>query len=161
MPAPYDPRYAQWGPADSPAAAEQRVGFHLKMIAVLSLLLSGLSLLWVLFLFSTALAIQNEAIELPPIPEGFEDVDGFWENVSVSYMVIGGLSLVMVIGLAASGICLLARWPIARGLGILVAVLCCASLWQCFLYPFCLGLGVYSIAILFGPDARLVLNRLA
>jgi len=155
----YHPGYAQGGPAGAVMSAEQRVGFHLKLIGVLSLIMAVLCLIWGLIALFTSVAIRDRGFPLPPELGNFQDPAAFRQVASLFYLVVGGLSVLTFVSLLASGICVLARRPSARLLGIIVAVLSCVSLWQCFLYPFCLGLGIYSIIVLFGADAQMVLDH--
>jgi len=146
------PAYGPWDPAAWRAEAERRVGFHLTIIGVLDIVLSVLCLLWGMICFAVSHAIRTEAIPLPP-----ELQDPAVRNLAiVVYPVVGVLSLVTFFFLLVGGITLIGRRPSGRVLGLIAGGLCCASLWQCVLFPFCLILGIYSLVVLLGRDARLV-----
>ncbi|MEA1951067.1 MAG: hypothetical protein U9N87_06760 [Planctomycetota bacterium] len=153
-----DPYYAPSDPGARRQAAEERAGFHLRLIGVLSLVMSVLCLIWGLLCIFVSLALRSDAFPIPPEFQELQD-PAVMQFAVVFYLVVGLLSLVTFCCLLASGICVLARRRWARLLGLIVAALSCASLWQCFLYPFCLGLGIYSIVVLYSEDARLLLER--
>jgi hypothetical protein len=57
-----------------------------------------------------------------------------------------------------AGIALLRRSRGARQLGVAAGILGCASLWGCYCFPVGLGIGITTLVILLGENARLVLD---
>jgi len=149
---PMPPGYGPWDPAAWRAEGERRVGSHLTIIAILDIVLSVLCLVWGLMCFFAAHALRTGAVPMPP-----ELQDPAVRKVALAmYPVLGAMSLVTFLLLLIAGIALVARRPSARVLGLIAAGICCASVWQCILFPFCLILGIYSFVILLGQDAKLL-----
>jgi len=144
------PGYGPWDPAAWPPEAERRVGSHLTIIAILDIVLSVLCLVWGLMCFFAAHALRTGAVPMPP-----ELQDPAVRKVALAmYPILGAMSLVTFLLLLIAGIALVARRPSARLIGLIGAGVCCASVWQCILFPFCLSLGIYSLVILLGQDAK-------
>jgi len=147
MPPGYEPR----GPAAWRAEAGRRVGSHLTIIAILDIVLSVLCLVWGLMCFLAFHALKTGALPMPP---ELQD-PAVRETVLAMYPVLGGLSLVTLLCFLVAGVALVLPRPPASELGMIAGGVSCVSLWQCVLYPFCLILGIYSLVILLGQDARL------
>jgi predicted Zn finger-like uncharacterized protein len=153
---PMPPGYGAWDPAAWQAEAERRVGTHLTIIAILDIVLSVLCLLWGLMCFVAFHALNTGAVPMPP-----ELQDPAVRELALGmYPVLGGLSLVTFLFLLIAGVALVLRRPVARVLGLVAGGICCLSVWQCILFPFCLILGIYSLVILLGQDARLLFAAL-
>jgi len=149
---PMPPDYGPWDPAAWRPEAERRVGSHLTIIAILDIVLSVLCLLWGLGCFVVTHGLRTGKIPMPP-----ELQDPAVRKLALAmYPVLGAMSLVTFLLLLVAGIALVARRPSGRVIGLIAAGVCCASVWQCILFPFCLILGIYSFVILLGQDARLL-----
>ncbi len=154
---PQGPQVVSTDTAARRLAAEGRIGFHLRLVGILSLIMAALCLMWAGLCLLASFALRDGAFPIPPEFRELQD-PVLRQAIVVFCLVVGLLSLANFAGLLVSGICVLARRGAARPLGLFVAALNCASLWQYFLYPLCLGLGIYSLVVLWGQDARLLLS---
>lgn len=124
---------------------------HRKLLGIFGIVVGILTILWACFYgVFVVLAIAGELPDAPPEP-GLQVVAGFYGVLAVLCIGTGILQI-------TAGIWLLRRKRRCRNLGIMAAIVSCASMWGCFVWPFSLGFGIYALVILCGRGAIMVLG---
>lgn len=148
---PYAPAYDE---AQRRQEAALRMEGNLRLLAILTLIMGGVSLLWSIYMLYRAWAVSAGRVPLEPGSLSRDMVATF--IVVLAVLAIGTAVVELV-----AGIMLLRRSSGCRTMGIIAGVVSCASLWQCCVFPFCLAVGIYALVVLCGRDARDVLDRKA
>jgi hypothetical protein len=139
-------------PAEAPVPGSNVLG-RLKVVAILGIILGGLSLLWALLM----------AVEIPlalsgALDEGRGPDDPPREVMAAVFLVLLLLSLGLGLLQILSGVRTLKRQRGARGLGLACGIASICSLWVCCLYPFCLAFGIFALVTFASDDVRRALE---
>ncbi len=137
-------------PVSEVAAAN--VELHRRMIGVFSVAVALINLLWTGFcVFIVVMMLSGGLPEMP------NDADS--QVVVVVYGPMAVLAALTALVQLLAGVFLLLKKRRCRKLGVFCGVISCMSLWGCCVYPFSLGLGIYSLVILSGRNAIGLLDR--
>ncbi len=139
-------------PVSETAAAS--VDLHRRMIGVFCIAVALLNLLWTgccAFIVITVLSGSFPEINM----QGGADP----QVMVVVYGPMGVLAALTALLQLLAGVFLLLKKRRCRKLGVFCGVISCMSLWGCCVYPFSLGLGIYSLVILSSRNAVGVLDR--
>ncbi len=137
-------------PVSETAAAS--VDLHRRMIGVFCIAVALLNLLWTgCCVFMVVMMLGGG---LPNMPDNADT-----QVVVAVYGPMGVLAALTALLQLLVGVFLLLKKRRCRKLGVFCGVISCMSLWGCCVYPFSLGLGIYSLVILSGRNAIGVLDR--
>jgi len=123
------------------AAAGGAAALHIKLIGIFNIVAGGLSILWGLMMVFGIVGVLTGAMERDPDtpPEAV-----MLALYAVMIILGGGGGAVEI----WAGVQVLRRARGARKLVLVSAILCCASLWSCCVWPLTLGAGIYSLVVL-------------
>lgn len=123
-------------PAAAPAAVAPAILTHIKVIGVLNIIAGVMSVLWgLLCLIEIAMAFGLALDVLPP------DVAADFGRGDDSPVLMAGIRL-------------LKRPKGSRKLGLAAGFAGAFSVWGCCVWPVGLGVGIYTLVILFGQAAK-------
>jgi len=139
------------GAGQYPYGVDRAAAFevHRKLIGIFNIIAGVVSLLWGLF---AAFVVVVGVIATHEMPRARRDEE-FWIPVAI-YGVMFLLSAITGIVQLVAGTKVLKGSPGARNTGLAAGFLGCVSLWEVCVYPMSLGVGIYTLIILFGRDAR-------
>ena len=122
------------------------------VVAVLNIVEGALFVIWAAISVIIAV-VAAEGL----IPE--QDMQELEAELLTSMFTIAAVFSVISAALQVwAGIALLRRSRGARHLGVAAGILGCAGIWGCYCFPIGLGVGITTLVILFGSNARLVLD---
>lgn len=141
-----------YGPYGGYGAYQQPSTTGVTVVAVLNLVEGALYLLWAGLSVMTAQMIANGMIALDDVEQIGPEIFAWMFTIAAVFALISSALQVW------AGIALLRRSRRARHLGIAAGILGCASIWGCYLLPIGLGVGITTLVILLGDNARRLLD---
>ena len=127
--------------------AAARVAGRVRAVAILNLVVGALNLMWGLLMIAEAFVFSAGMIPQEPGGPPQEFMVGFCAVLAVLCL---GTALIEVL----AGLFLLLEKRNARGWGIAAGAISCMSLWTCCVAFFCVPVGIYTLVVLCGRDAR-------
>ena len=130
-------------PVAEPLAAAATAGpaaLHLKLIGIFNIIAGVLNGLWAGLMVLEVFAVLFGAFEADP--------DFPAPVAAILFLGMFVLSAAAAVFLIVTGVRMLKRAPGSRKLGLAAAIVCCASVWGCCIWPLCLAAGIYSLIAL-------------
>jgi hypothetical protein len=126
---------------------------HIKVIGILNIVSGGLSLLWAILMVMEIMAIMTGMLDA--------HADMHETSKEAVAAIFGGLFLLSAIAGSielAAGIGILLRKAWARKVGLVAGFVGALGLWGCCAWPLNLGIGVYTLVVLFKSGAKAAMD---
>lgn len=120
----------------------------IKRVGIFNIIVGCLSFLWAMLMLIEVFAARSGFLHkydpnLPPV----EEMLVIFLSLLVFSLMSGAIQFL-------AGILILQRKNFGRVLGLISGFLSCFTFWTCFVYPFCLASGIYTLIILFKSEVR-------
>jgi hypothetical protein len=126
---------------------------HIKVVGILNIVSGGVSLLWAILMVLEIIAAMAGAFDANPEMRGMP-------RGALAAMFGGFLLLSAIAGSIelAAGIGILLRKAWARKVGLVAGFVGVLGLWGCCVWPLNLGVGVYTLVVLFKSGAKAAMD---